>query len=109
MPRLLRVTDHLPPSLMPSLAPLTLTTGSTLLQYVDDLIASPAREQCEKDTIALLLHLEGHGHNASLSKLQFVLQSVILLGHMISGDRKTLSPKRIKAITSLPKPITKNK
>uniref|UniRef100_A0A8C9Z436 ribonuclease H n=1 Tax=Sander lucioperca TaxID=283035 RepID=A0A8C9Z436_SANLU len=57
-------------ALRDSLESLTLSPGSSLLQYVDDiLIASSTKEMCERDTIALLCHLATEGHKASLTKL----------------------------------------
>ncbi|XP_062421340.1 uncharacterized protein LOC119202433 isoform X3 [Pungitius pungitius] len=95
-------------ALRESLESLTLSPGSALLQYVDDcLIAAPTQTQCQTDTLKLLKHLAKEGHKASLSKLQFVSQNVRFLGHDISGEGKTLSPKRIAAIVSIPKPNTK--
>ncbi|XP_062419418.1 uncharacterized protein LOC119228347 isoform X2 [Pungitius pungitius] len=95
-------------ALRESLESLTLSPGSALLQYVDDcLIAAPTQTQCQTDTLKLLKHLAKEGHKASLSKLQFVSQNVRFLGHDISGEGKTLSPKRIAAIASIPKPNTK--
>uniref|UniRef100_A0AAQ4RT80 ribonuclease H n=1 Tax=Gasterosteus aculeatus aculeatus TaxID=481459 RepID=A0AAQ4RT80_GASAC len=95
-------------ALRESLESLTLSPGTALLQYVDDcLIAAPTQKQCEQDTLKLLQHLAAEGHKASLSKLQFVSQNVHFLGHNISGEGKTLSPKRIASIVTLPKPQTK--
>uniref|UniRef100_A0AAQ4P2X0 ribonuclease H n=1 Tax=Gasterosteus aculeatus aculeatus TaxID=481459 RepID=A0AAQ4P2X0_GASAC len=95
-------------ALRESLESLTLSPGTALLQYVDDcLIAAPTQQQCEQDTLKLLQHLAAEGHKASLSKLQFVSQNVHFLGHNISGEGKTLSPKRIASIVTLPKPQTK--
>ncbi|XP_049425162.1 uncharacterized protein LOC125884304 [Epinephelus fuscoguttatus] len=91
-----------------SLETLVLPESSALLQYVDDLlVASATREGCVKDTIALLTHLAEQGHKASLSKLQFVSQEVTFLGHVISPEGKTLTPKRIEDIQKIPKPQTK--
>ncbi|XP_060897677.1 retrovirus-related Pol polyprotein from transposon 17.6 [Labrus mixtus] len=91
-----------------SLSPLTLSPGSVLLQYVDDLlIAAPTKEQCETDTILLLRHLAEEGHKASLSKLQFVKQEVTFLGHILTPQGKSLSPSRVKAVAETPKPMTK--
>lgn len=93
-----------------SLESLLLSPGTALLQYVDDLmICSSTKEQCEANTVNLLKHLAKTGHKASLSKLQFVQEKVIFLGHVITSEGKTLSPKRVDAIQNLPKPITKNK
>ncbi len=56
-----------------SLEPLTLTAGTVLLQYVDDLfLASRDAATCVKYTVTLLQHLAQEGHKVSLSKLQFV-------------------------------------
>ncbi|XP_027142002.1 protein NYNRIN-like [Larimichthys crocea] len=71
------------------------------------MICSPTKEQCEADTVTLLRHLADHGHKASLSKLQFVQQEVVFLGHVITAEGKSLSPKRVEAIQKLPKPLTK--
>ncbi|XP_047676510.1 uncharacterized protein LOC113649215 isoform X1 [Tachysurus fulvidraco] len=91
-----------------SLESLTLTPGSAILQYMDDcMIAAPSKEQCEKDTIALLCHLAEEGHKASLSKLQFVKQQVKFLGHLISEQGKTIEQNRVAAIQNIPKPNTK--
>ena len=50
-----------------------LPAGSVLVQYMDDLlVASPSKEACERDYVALLNMLEKKGHNASLTKLSFV-------------------------------------
>lgn len=87
---------------------LQLPAGSALPQYVDDLmICSPSKEACKIDTVALLKHLAENGHKASLQKLQFAQKQVTYLGHVITGEGKSLSPKRIAAIQSEPKPITK--
>ncbi|XP_036928284.1 uncharacterized protein LOC119005007 isoform X2 [Acanthopagrus latus] len=65
------------------------------------------REACVADTVALLSHLADNGHKASLSKLQFVCEEVVFLGHVITREGKTLSPSRIAAIQSIPRPLTK--
>lgn len=59
------------------------------------------------NTVTLLKHLAATGHKANLSKLQFERESVHFLGHDISGTGKTICPKRVAAIVSLPKPRTK--
>ncbi len=91
-----------------SLEPLTLTVGTALLQYVDD-ICLCARDEavCGADTVTLLQHLAREGHKGSLSKLQFVKQQVTFLGHVITPNSKSLSDKRVKGIKDVPKPITK--
>ncbi len=91
-----------------SLEPLTLTAGTVLLQYVDDLfLAARDETTCVADTVALLKHLTQEGHKVSLSKLQFVKQQVTFLGHVITPNSKSLSDKRLQGIKDVPKPITK--
>lgn len=52
-----------------NLESLTILAGSSLLQYIDDLmICSPTKEACEIDMKVLLQHLADNGHKASLSK-----------------------------------------
>lgn len=95
-------------ALRQNLESLVLSPGTALLQYVDDLmICIPTREQCEANTVNLLKHLAKNGHKANLSKLQFVQEKVVFLGHVITSEGKTLSPKRVDAILNPPKPITK--
>ncbi|KAK7925084.1 hypothetical protein WMY93_007394 [Mugilogobius chulae] len=95
-------------ALRDSLAPLELSPGSCILQYVDDLLlCAPTAEQCRRDTVTLLKHLHSDGHKASLSKLQFAKEEVIFLGHVINANGKSISSKRIAAIQNLPKPKTK--
>uniref|UniRef100_A0AAQ4RQ79 ribonuclease H n=1 Tax=Gasterosteus aculeatus aculeatus TaxID=481459 RepID=A0AAQ4RQ79_GASAC len=95
-------------ALSENLQNLQLPAGSALLNYVDDMmICSPSKEACKIDTVALLKHLAENGHKASLQKLQFALEQVTYLGHVITAEGKSLSPKRIGAIQSVPKPITK--
>lgn len=50
--------------------------GSTLVQYVDDLLCAEIRKGCEKDTMALLVFLAENGHEAPKSKLQLVRSEV---------------------------------
>ncbi len=65
-----------------SLEPLTLSSGTALLQYVDDLlICARDEDTCVADTVTLLHHLAREGHKVSLTKLQFVRQEITFLGH----------------------------
>ncbi len=91
-----------------SLEPLILSSGTALLQYVDDLLIC-ARDEvtCVADTVTLLNHLAREGHKVSLTKLQFVKQEITFLGHTITPNSKAISEKRIKAIKDVPRPITK--
>lgn len=97
-----RVLQHLQTcneALLRSLEPLTLTAGTALLQYVDDLlICAEDEETCVKDTVTLLKHLAKEGHKVSLTKLQFVKQKVTFLGHVITPHSKSLSEKRVSGI-----------
>lgn len=74
---------------------------------IDLMICTPTKEQCEADAVKLLKHLANSGHKASLSKLQFVQENVVFLGHIITSEEKSLSSKRVDAIQNLPRPITK--
>jgi len=81
--------------------------GSTLIQYVDDLlICSASKDACERDTLTLLGALARKGHKASRAKLQFCQEEVKYLGHILKGDTRRISPERIAAILNLPKPTT---
>ncbi len=95
-------------ALRQSLEPLILSSGTALLQYVDDLLIC-ARDEvtCVADTVTLLNHLAREGHKVSLTKLQFVKQEITFLGHTITPNSKAISEKRIKAIKDVPRPITK--
>ncbi len=55
-----------------SLEPLTLSSGTALLQYIDYLLIC-ARDEvtCVADNVTLLNHLAREGHKVSLTKLQF--------------------------------------
>ena len=82
-----------------NLAHLVHPGGSTLIPYVDDLmVCSPEPIVCEQDTIVLLHYLADQGHKASLAKLQFVMQTVKFLDHIITPDGKSLSKDRMEAI-----------
>ena len=66
------------------LANVNLTHGSTLLQYVDDLLlCSPTEEANLKDRLHLLTQLAHKGHKASRDKLQFVPTQVRYLGYLL--------------------------
>ncbi|CAM4614075.1 unnamed protein product [Lepidochelys olivacea] len=82
--------------------------GSTLVQYIDDLLlASPSLEASKTDSLTLLQDLAKKGHKASKSKLQLCLPKVHYLGHDISAGERRLSSARIQAILQVPKPTTK--
>lgn len=71
------------------LSSLQLSPGSALLQHVDDLLVAAPTE----DSIRLLQHLAREGHKASLQKIQHCQTPVTFLGHVISGQGRTLSQK----------------
>ncbi|XP_048843244.1 protein NYNRIN-like [Brienomyrus brachyistius] len=82
--------------------------GSTLVQYVDDLLlCSHTRESCKQDTRALLDFLAENGHKASKEKLQLVSQRVKYLGHVLTSEGRSLGPDRVASIQEMPKPETK--
>lgn len=95
-------------ALRQSLEPLILSSGTALLQYVDDLLICARDEAtCVTDTVALLNHLAQEGHKVSLAKLQFVKQEITFLGHTITPNSKAICEKRVKAIKEVPRPVTK--
>ena len=98
-------TVKVPPfalKLSDSLESFVLSPGTALLQYAD-----LQSDQWAANTVKLLKYLAKTGHKVSLPKLQFVQKKVVLLGHVITSEGKTLSPKRVDAIQNLPKPVTK--
>ncbi len=77
-----------------SLEQLILSSGTALLQYVDDLlICARGEATCVADTVTLLNHLAQEGHKVSLTKLQFVKQEITFLGHTITPNSKAISEK----------------
>ncbi|KAL3999246.1 mannosyl-glycoprotein endo-beta-N-acetylglucosaminidase [Sarotherodon galilaeus] len=95
-------------ALRDSLSDLLLSQGTVLLQYVDDLLlCAPTQEQCLTDSLTLLTHLHHKGHKASKSKLQFCKEQVTFLGHVISYNSHQISSKRVEAVMTIPKPLTK--
>uniref|UniRef100_A0A8P4KCS4 ribonuclease H n=1 Tax=Dicentrarchus labrax TaxID=13489 RepID=A0A8P4KCS4_DICLA len=77
--------------------------GSTLVQYVDDLlVCSVTREDCQRDTVSLFCFLADNGHKVSKDKVQLVSQSVRYLGHIITPEGRKLGPDRIQFIRKHP-------
>ncbi len=91
-----------------SLEPLTLSSGTALLQYIDYLLIC-ARDEvtCVADNVTLLNHLAREGHKVSLTKLQFCAAGNNFFWVTLTLNSKAISEKRIKAIKDVPKPITK--
>ncbi|CAI5657156.1 unnamed protein product [Oreochromis niloticus] len=84
-----------------------LSVPSVVLQYADDLlICSPTKEQCERDSIAVLSVLAEGGHKVSKDKIQFCQQSVEYLGRQLRGEKKLIAPSQIEAVVKAPKPQT---
>ncbi|XP_053575174.1 uncharacterized protein LOC128664361 [Bombina bombina] len=82
--------------------------GSTLIQYVDDLLLCSVDEQtCKTDSLHLLQHLGDAGHKVTLRKMQFCLPQVTYLGFLLSAGKRLLSPERVKALMVIPRPQTK--
>lgn len=80
----------------------TLPAGSVVLQYVNDLkLCSLMNDACETDAKALLKYID-KGIKAHLSKLQFAQTSVPYLGHVITAEGKSLSPKCVEASKQSP-------
>ena len=85
-----------------------LTEGSTLVQYVDDLlICSTSEVNCKKDTLTLLRVLAAKSHEVPKAKLQLCETQVTYLGHVLSGTSGRLSTDRVQAILNVPKLKTK--
>lgn len=71
--------------------------GSTLIQYVDDLLlASPSAATCETDTMVLLLAMAVRGHKTSRKKAQLCQPVVQYVGYTLSGPTRVLTPSRVK-------------
>ncbi|KAG6928860.1 hypothetical protein G0U57_006885, partial [Chelydra serpentina] len=87
------------------LADLVFPSRSTLLQNVDDLLlCSPSLSASETDSLVLLTALANKGHKASHSKLQLCQASVTYFGFLLSQGSRALSPTRVQAILSFPRP-----
>ncbi|XP_029926020.1 uncharacterized protein LOC115372353 [Myripristis murdjan] len=84
-----------------------LNVPSTIIQYMDDLlICSPTKDQCEKDSVAVLTVLAKGGHKVSRDKLQFCQPQVEYLGRLLHGNKRLIAPSQVKAVTTAPKPNT---
>lgn len=95
-------------ALVSCLSTFTPPAGSTIISYVDDvLIASPSKNACREDTIALLNFLASVGLKVDKQKLQLVQDEVKYLGHILTPGCRALDASRISAITSCPRPKTK--
>uniref|UniRef100_A0A8C5PRG6 ribonuclease H n=1 Tax=Leptobrachium leishanense TaxID=445787 RepID=A0A8C5PRG6_9ANUR len=82
--------------------------GSTLLQYVDDLLlCSLSQAACYTDSVALLNHLHSEGHKVSSKKMQFCSTSVEYLGFVLTEGSRVLSPSRIQSLLQLKRPASK--
>lgn len=82
--------------------------GSTLLQYVDDLLlCSRSEEDSRADGISLLKWLCSCGHKVSQDKVQWCKSSVQYLGFVLSKGTRSISPERVHAIMGLVTPSTK--
>ena len=67
-----------------------IVTGSTLREHVEQLAT-------------VLKKLEEYGLKANREKCKFLRSSVEYLGHVISAEGLQQSPKKVKAITEMPK------
>ncbi|GCB75917.1 hypothetical protein scyTo_0019071 [Scyliorhinus torazame] len=84
------------------------TKGSSLLQYVDDLLVSGENQgEVERITNKLLNFLGEQGLGVSRNKLQYVEKEVKYLGHLISEGKRRISPERIAGILAIKNPKTK--
>lgn len=82
--------------------------GGAILQYVDDiLICSPSKKASDQNTIQTLNFLAERGYRVSKKKAQITKQKVNYLGYILTSGCRQLSQERIKAITELTPPATK--
>ena len=83
--------------------------GSTLLQYVDDLLlCSPSQAPSQEDSSHLLKLLALKGHKVSKEKLQFAQTQFRYLGHLLSEQGLYPDPDRFHDVLSFLKPQTKS-
>ena len=81
--------------------------GRAILQYVDDiLICSPSKKASDQSTTQTLNFLAERGYQVS-KKAQITKQKVNYLGYILTPGFRQLSQERIKAITKLTPPATK--
>lgn len=82
--------------------------GTTMIQYVDDLLIAGRDEQVVRQAnIQLLNFLSLQGLKVSKPKLQFVEEEVKYLGHLLNKGTKKLDPERVRGILELKPPTTK--
>jgi hypothetical protein len=83
-------------------------SGSTLLQYVDDLLlCSPSLNISQTNTTLLLNFLADKGYQASLHKAQLSQLMVTYLGVLLSHDSKAITLDKKQLIQEMPAPKTK--
>ncbi|XP_072345957.1 uncharacterized protein [Scyliorhinus torazame] len=91
--------------LQTQLQALTLEHGSTLVQYVDDiLVASPDEPSNRDDVIQLLNHLSSLGYVVSQAKVLVAQRKVKFLGVLLTATERSLDPSRIEPICQFPAP-----
>ena len=82
--------------------------GSTLLQYVDNLLlCSLSQDSSQEVSIHLLRLLALKGLKIAKEKLQFAQIQVQYLGHLKSEQGRHLDPDRLHGVISFLKPKTK--
>ena len=70
-----------------------------VIVFIDDiLLYSPSREKHEEHLCTVLQTLREHRSNAKLFKCEFWLPKVKFLGHVVSSDRVSMDPSKIKAV-----------
>ena len=73
--------------------------------YLDDIIVTGSTLKEHLRRLATVLErLEEYGLKANREKCKFLRSSVEYLGHVISAEGLHQSPKKVKAITEMPKP-----
>ena len=84
-----------------------LLKGSTILQYVDDiLIASETKVEHQTTLYSILKHLEDQGLKANPKKAQIGKTQVLYLGHLISQGTKEMPVDRKAAVQQMPRLVT---
>ena len=73
--------------------------------YLDDIIVSDCTMEVHLEQLTTVLRrLEEYGLKANQEKCKFLRSFVEYLGHVISAEGLHQSPKKVKAITEMPKP-----
>ena len=78
----------------------------TLLQYVDDLVATKTLKECECGTQDLLAELGELGYRVLAKKAQLCRTEVTYLGYTLKNGQRWLTEARKRTVTQIPTPTT---